>query len=153
MSSPSSAQELPPEVIVIRLHPTTSKMLYVTRSIQYKSEHAMISELTRDWLQSKDRKRTVGGRLTSFQPIKASVFDTEIRFCIPLWLREKLFTAAAGNSSLQADIIRAALEDLLPPLMGGEDLSLLEARVRAEEWASIDEIMAMLQEIRDNEQP
>ncbi len=113
----------------------------------------MISELTRDWLQSKDRKRTVGGRLTSFQPIKASVFDTEIRFCIPLWLREKLFTAAAGNSSLQADIIRAALEDLLPPLMGGEDLSLLEARVRAEEWASIDEIMAMLQEIRDNEQP
>lgn len=146
----SSASELPPHPFInVRLDETTARMLHVVHSIQKETRTRVVSTLIHDWLTSPDRNKTVGGRLINFQPSATSPFDVDQPLRLPLWVRGMLLKACGSDITTWADVIRAALEDMLPLLMKGEDLSVLEARVKEEASRDIDAMLQEIQEIRD----
>lgn len=158
MSDLSSSSELPPHRIInVRLDETTARMLDIASSTQKQTRTFVASGAIRDWLTSPDRRKSVGGRLLDFQPALVSPLDADMVFSFPIWVRGMLLKACGSDITTWADVIRKSLEEMLPPLMDGEDLSELEARVRHEASREINAMLQEIQEIKDanptDEQP
>lgn len=146
----SSASELPPHPFInVRLNETTARMLDVAHNIQKETRTRVVSTLIHDWLTSPNRNTTIEGRLANFQPSATSPFDVDLPLRLPIWVRGMLLKACGNDITAWADVIRKALEEMLPPLMNGEDLSVLEARAREEASKEIDAMLQEIQEIKN----